>query len=129
MYAISINNKTADEKIRGALSISDEELPEFLHRIAGKKDAVAVCTCNRTEIYGEDGISEAFDQLALQSGLDVSLIRDHSLVFTDEEAIRHLFRVCAGLDSMVIGEDEILGQVKNAAKAAKAAGTYEDTFP
>lgn len=130
MFAISINNRTADDKLRGRLTIPDEKMADFLHEISDDKhDAVVVCTCNRTEIYGEKDLNETVDRLSEETQVDSSVIREHCLVFTDEEAVRHLFKVCAGLDSMVIGEDEILGQVKNAAKTARTAGTYGNSFP
>lgn len=130
MYVISINNRTADKDLRGRLSIRDDDLEDFLRRVSeGESDTVAVCTCNRCEIYGEGDAQQAVERLAEYSGVDVSEIREHCLTYVDKNAIRHLFSVCAGLDSMVIGEDEILGQVKNACRSAKSAGTYGNSFP
>lgn len=131
MYVISVNNKTAGSALRGELAVSDTDMPAFLRSVSGKNhdDTVVVCTCNRTEVYGEGTPDHAISELSQKSGVDSSLIRDHCLVFADEDAIKHLFRVCAGLDSMVIGEDEILGQVRNSAKCARQAGTYGNSFP
>jgi glutamyl-tRNA reductase len=130
MFAISINNRTADEDLRGRLTIPDEKMTGLMHALSdASHDAVVVCTCNRTEIYAEGSPDKAIEELSKETLVDSSAIREHCLVFTDEEAVRHLFKVCAGLDSMVIGEDEILGQVKKAAKTARAAGSYGNTFP
>ncbi|MGN8772759.1 glutamyl-tRNA reductase [Candidatus Weimeria sp. HCP3S3_B5] len=130
MFAISINNRTADERLRGALTVADGQLDYMLGRISDRNhDAVVICTCNRTEIYGELGTEKAINALSAVSGVDPSIIREHCLVFTGEAAIGHLFNVAAGLDSMVIGEDQILGQVKDAAKRARAAGCYGNSFP
>ncbi|MGN0522593.1 MAG: glutamyl-tRNA reductase, partial [Eubacterium sp.] len=76
-------------------------------------EAVFLTTCNRTEVYGVGNVYEALDILSGYSKSDVG-IKNNVLIFDGENAIRHLFRVACGIESMVVGEDEILGQIKNA---------------
>ncbi|MHB8157618.1 MAG: glutamyl-tRNA reductase, partial [Desulfocucumaceae bacterium] len=89
---------------------------------------VIISTCNRTEIYGatrelDDGLGAVWDFLSVKSGVDISEIKNCTYVHNLYDAIRHLFRVASGLDSMVLGETQILGQVKNAYQAAFGYGS------
>jgi glutamyl-tRNA reductase len=88
------------------------------------REAAILSTCNRTEIYcaaGEPG--QALDWLADYHALDSGDLKPYVYTFPQGDAVRHAFRVAAGLDSMVIGEPQILGQMKDAVRAAEAAGT------
>jgi glutamyl-tRNA reductase len=110
---------------REQLAFSPEELPGALQRIKTKTQGAAILsTCNRTEIYATipegDGAS-LIELLNEEKGATID--RSRFYVLQHEDATRHLFRVAAGIDSMVLGESQILGQVRDAMSAATAAGT------
>lgn len=122
-----MNHTTADVALRERIAANNETLlatgQEIMHsaRVAG---LVLVTTCNRTEIYVEaQGINLLLEWLARRLDIDISDIQKFVYVHFDLEAARHLMQVACGLDSMVIGEVEILGQLKNAYKLAKQQGT------
>ena len=130
MFVVSINFKTASERLRGRLALSDENVVDYMKRLRqnGISECVFLSTCNRLEIYGSGEYQKATRLLARYTDTDVSLIREHLLIFQGEDALRHLFRVASGLESMVIGEDEILGQVKRAYFLAQSSGCLGEEF-
>jgi len=110
------------------LSYTQDEIPEALRSIAAfTGEAYLLCTCNRTEIYVASREPQEEDILLgyLAQSRDVSreLLEGHYYVERDEDAVRHLLQVASGLDSMVVGESQILGQVGDAFEVASAAGT------
>ncbi|MBK8575291.1 MAG: glutamyl-tRNA reductase [Elusimicrobia bacterium] len=126
---VGLSHRTAPVEWRERLAVSDDRLPAFLDSLrfmVGAGEAVLLSTCNRVEVYAvtpPEGEAECLlrkSLLALHG--DVSL--DGSLyALEDEGAIRHLFRVAAGLDSLVVGEAEILGQVKRSYDQARQAAS------
>jgi len=138
LIALGINHNTAPVEIRERLSFSDQELGPVLHELSalpGVQEVAVLSTCNRTEIYGsldENGDKALVDWLSRRqaarggnstSDLDQSLYR-----FSDAEAVRHAMSVACGLDSMVLGEPQILGQMKQAYETALSAGTVQRTL-
>lgn len=130
VVAIGVNHRSAPPATLEQLALSADALPKALTEIAGSdvvSEAVVVATCNRTEVYVHaerfhDGFRDVREALALLSGADPETF-DHALyVHYHDEAARHLFRVAAGLDSLVLGEHEILGQVAKAWELARAEG-------
>ncbi|MBU1262915.1 glutamyl-tRNA reductase [bacterium] len=124
---LGINHKRASIEIREMVAISKNSLPSFLKKLKGYfKEAVLLSTCNRTELYvvgPKDGLKERLIDSLLESGAED--LKDLFYFYSDKDVAYHLFRVAAGLDSMVIGEHEILGQVKDAYLSAaeeKATG-------
>ncbi|MCL5105637.1 MAG: glutamyl-tRNA reductase [Armatimonadetes bacterium] len=130
LVVIGLNYKTAPVELREKLSISDGQLPEALQDL-GAREHISEClilsTCNRTEVYAytpaktddavvTNWISEFF-------GVSPTDFTPHLYSQSGHKAIEHLFRVAAGVDSMVLGEAQILGQVKNAYAAASEAGS------
>ena len=121
---VGINHKTAPVAVRECFAFAAEELPEALPRFGGA--AVLLSTCNRTEVYltSHHPIT-AGSVIALlhelKGGADAQPNAFYHM--TNGDAARHLFRVAAGVESMVIGESEILGQVRSAFGAATEAGT------
>ena len=109
--------------MREQIAVAADAVPsrlEVLRAIPGVREAVLLTTCNRLEIFAAvDGIG-AGDELLRTLGEKAAA---HALLRSGDEALRHLFRVAASLDSMVVGEAQILGQVKDAAAVARAAGT------
>lgn len=125
---IGLNHNTAPLEIREKLYIRKGSIPRLLARIQqeGVNEAVIVSTCNRTEIYysGDDNdemVQKIRRVLADSIAAHDSWFDRYMYIFKDEEAFRHLFLVASGLDSMVIGEPEILGQVKEAYRIAASA--------
>lgn len=129
MYCISISYKSADIQLRQRLAFSKNACHKIMFDlISGNKvsECVVLCTCNRTEVYfcGEKGSEKAVvAALADNAGVSEELLSKHLFLFCDDTAIFHLFKVACGIDSMVIGEDEILGQTKSAYLFAKECHT------
>jgi glutamyl-tRNA reductase len=122
---VGLNHETSPVEERELLAFSPEELPAALARISERTQGAAILsTCNRTEIYATvaegDGAS-LIHLLNEEKGANVDPSRFY--VLQHKEAVAHLFRVAAGIDSMVLGESQILGQVREAMSAATAAGT------
>ncbi len=122
-----LNHKTAPIELRERLAIGPDVLPETTMALLaepGVTEAMILSTCNRVELLvGHNGLEPALPEfLATRFGIDRNLLAPHIYLHRDEEAIRHLFRVAASLDSMVVGEAQILGQVKNSWNAARQLG-------
>ena len=123
---IGISHKTAPVQIRALFAFTDENKKELMTRICTQKEireCVLLSTCNRTELYtvSEENISVRSVMTAMQrimldmAGIgDAGEVSEHLRFYQGTQAVRHLFYVAAGLDSMVLGEDQILGQVKKA---------------
>jgi glutamyl-tRNA reductase len=125
---IGVNHKTAPIELRERIAISRDDLPEVTRALAsvpGVSECMIVSTCNRVEILtAVDSPSIDLTTFLQQHfGLDPKLLKDHLYEHRDQQAVRHLFRVAASLDSMVVGESQILGQVKEAFATARTAGT------
>jgi glutamyl-tRNA reductase len=125
---IGVNHKTAPIELRERIAISRDELPDTTRALAetpGVEECMIVSTCNRVELLAAVDSPEtdlaAF--LHRRFGIDPALLAPHIYEYRDQEAVGHLFRMAASLDSMVVGEPQILGQVKEAFAVAKAAGT------
>lgn len=128
IYNINISHRTAPVEVRELLAFTGREKRELLNK-ALLLDAVTECvlitTCNRTEIYvaGEANAPlEVMKLLISFKKADYQIMAKYLLRYDQERAVKHLFRVTCGLDSMVIGEDEILGQVKEDFALAKEEG-------
>jgi glutamyl-tRNA reductase len=130
---LGVNHKTAPVEIRERLAFNDEACAEGLRRVVDGeivREGLIVSTCNRVEILGATSAEQLeFGAGQLKTFLDTSgrlptgFLDQHLYRHTDEDAVRHLFRVAASLDSMVIGEPQVLGQVRHAYSLAVEAGT------
>lgn len=124
LFSLSISHKQAPLEVRKLFSFQQEERQLFLRYMKeteGVSGSVLVSTCNRTEVYfsGEkDAVIRVEQLLAGEKKVDVHMLRKYFRSYQGEKAIRHLFHVMSGLDSMVLGEDEILGQMREAYNAA-----------
>jgi len=128
LILLGINHKTAPIELRERVAIPREALAGAamsLLEMAGVSEAMILSTCNRVEILtATDSASvDIAGFLHQHLSIDPALLRPHLYEYRDREAIRHLFRVAASLDSMVVGEPQILGQVKEAYTVAREAGT------
>ena len=127
IFLTGLNHNTAPIAVRERVSFTREQLPEALSHLVNRfGEGVILSTCNRTEIYALTNSPDraADDILGLVSdfhGLDQHILENHTYNLTDADAARHLFRVSSGLDSMILGESQILGQVRTALAAAADA--------
>jgi glutamyl-tRNA reductase len=125
---IGVNYKTAPIELRERIAISREDLPETTRALAaipGVTECMIVSTCNRVELLAalDSPDVDLAGFLHRHFSLDPALLAPHIYRRHDRDAVRHLFRVAASLDSMVVGEPQILGQVKEAFAVARASGT------
>ncbi len=125
---IGVNHKTAPIALREKIAIGRDELAESTRALAatpGVTECMIVSTCNRVELLAvaEDPETSVAPFLSRQFGIDAAVLSPHLYEYHDKEAVSHLFHVAASLDSMVVGEPQILGQVKEAFAVARAAGT------
>lgn len=134
LIVFGINHKTAPVDIREKVAFSPDSLVDALESLGkthGVDESVIVSTCNRTEIYvkGENQESEVIAQWLSQfHGVDDSALKQNSYAYKDSQAITHIMRVASGLDSLILGEPQILGQVKQAFVDAKNSGSVNATF-
>ncbi len=132
LIALGINHQTAPLSLREKVAVDAAALPEALRSLLaldGVQEAAILSTCNRTEVYAqvETSSEPALVQwLAARHDLDASTLAGYVYRHDEAEAVRHLFRVATGLDSLILGEPQILGQVKEAWAAARAAGSLHN---
>lgn len=135
IIVVGLNFRTAPVEIREKFTFSEQELPDALQALKETKsilECVIVNTCNRTELYAvvdQLHVCGHFirDYLSRRCHIPMNEFTNHLYIYEDEEAMSHLFRVTSGLDSMVLGETQILGQVKQSfllAQKQKTTGTF-----
>ena len=128
---LGINHRTAPVEVRGQVAFPPEELPNALQEITGLdnvREAAILSTCNRTELYcasQSDTLDPVTDWLCAFHGLRKDTLLPHLYSFEGADAVRHMLRVAAGLDSMILGEPQILGQMKNSFQEASRAGSLD----
>lgn len=125
-----INYQTADLELRNQLAFASEDVPKVLKRLISSgivREAILLSTCNRTELYCiTNDINFVINALCDMHEICPRTIRQHGYIHNDDKCAHHLFRVISGLDSMVLGESEIVSQIKSAmelAREVKAVGT------
>ncbi|MDA0712077.1 MAG: glutamyl-tRNA reductase [bacterium] len=126
-----LSHRTAPVAIRDGVAVLPKAVESVLHalqKIPSVDECALLSTCNRTEIYLvtskiDEAVSRVWETVAQKSGISSDELRAHLFGYTDEEALRHLFEVASGLDSMVMGEPQIAGQVKDAGAFALASGS------
>jgi len=135
VWALGINHHTAPLDLRGRFAFAIDRVPEVLsglrREVAKEPEATLLSTCNRTEVYcasDEAGMEATLHWLAQTGGVSPQVLKEHSYTLTNDEVARHAFRVASGLDSMVLGEAQILGQLKDAVRAAEQAGSLGATL-
>lgn len=135
LLAVGLNHTTAPVSLREQLALAPDQLGRavqaarswFARQGAGGSDEAAILsTCNRTEMYAASDIANPLDAsaqfLAHYHALNFAELRPHLYMLPQDSAVRHAFRVASGLDSMVLGEPQILGQMKDAVRTAEEAG-------
>ena len=130
LFALGINHHTAPLDVREQVAFQPERLAQALGDLVCERqlrEAAILSTCNRTELYcaaeQPSGVTLAADWLARYHALPVEKLKPYLYSFPQRDTVRHMFRVASGLDSMVLGEPQILGQMKQAARTAEEAGT------
>ncbi|WP_176663123.1 glutamyl-tRNA reductase [Variovorax sp. SG517] len=139
VWALGLNHTTAPLDLRGRFAFALDQIAPTLQSLRSsfasgrhpQVEAAIISTCNRTEIYCASehaALDHTFGWLAQSGGVAPALLRSHAYTLHDGEAARHAFRVASGLDSMVLGEAQILGQMKDAVRAAETAGALGSTL-
>lgn len=135
---VGINHKSAPVEVRERLAFTEEACSTGLHALVDGeivREGLIVSTCNRVEVLAEttserlsDTIERVNQFLSRTDSVPRSFLETHLYQHTDDEAVRHLFRVASSLDSMVVGEPQVLGQVRRAYSIALEAGTAGRTL-
>lgn len=144
LLTLGLNHQTAPVAVRERVAFGGDALVpalrDLLRDVPAVREAAILSTCNRTEIYcgqaDPSGAQNLRQWLSHHSGCETSALADNLYCYPDERAVSHAFRVASGLDSMVLGEPQILGQMKHAFYAATDAGTtgkvlnrlFQDSF-
>ena len=135
VWALGLNHTTAPLDLRGRFAFAIEQVGPVLdslkHSFGSQTEATILSTCNRTEIYcasQEIAMPQTLQWLAQSGGVSPDSLHNHIYTLVDDEAARHAFRVASGLDSMVLGEPQILGQMKDAVRVAREVGTLGTTL-
>ena len=135
VWALGLNHNTAPLDLRGRFAFAVEQMGPSLttlrNTFTGDSEVAILSTCNRTEIYGagtHNQMQQTLAWLAQSGGVPMDALQGHTYELTESEAARHAFRVASGLDSMVLGEPQILGQMKDAVRAASEAGALGTTL-
>lgn len=134
IIALGINHKTAPVELREKVAFSPEQISEALQQLSGHahfNEAVIVSTCNRTEVYcslAQQNSQTLLQWLSSFHGLDEHELSKNIYCHEGSDAINHLMRVACGLDSLVLGEPQILGQIKQAYNSAKTHNAVGVTF-
>ncbi|WP_158886528.1 glutamyl-tRNA reductase [Amycolatopsis anabasis] len=136
ILAIGLSHRTAELTTLERAAIPAGELGKVLHELQQTRhisEVMALSTCNRIEVYAvvetfHGGLADVTEVLARQAGLEPAALYDNLYVHYAGAAVEHVFSVAAGLDSMVVGESQILGQVRSAYAVAREAGTVGRTL-
>ena len=127
LFTLGINHQTAPLAVREQVAFNPEAMESALHNLiahGAAKEATILSTCNRTEVYCSTQEPERIvNWLANYHKMESSQIKPYLYTLSHNEAVKHAFRVASGLDSMVLGEPQILGQMKDAVRYAEQAGT------
>lgn len=122
-FALGVNHQTASVELREQVAFNPEKLRALLAEQSHDQvlnDMVVVSTCNRTEVYAmAENAEMVLDWLAQKNDIDVKQLQNHIYRYENSDAVTHLMRVASGLDSLMLGEPQIMGQVKSALNLAK----------
>ena len=131
LVVVGCNHRATPLGLLERMTVAPDDLPKTLHDLAAAEhlsESVLLSTCNRIEVYAyaerfHGGYADVRELIARHSGLPPETVGDELYAHHDADAVRHLFAVAAGLDSVVVGEHEVLGQVRDAWQAARSEGT------
>jgi glutamyl-tRNA reductase len=136
LLAVGLSHRSTPVELLERMSLDADALSKLLHDLVGSEhigEALVLATCNRLEIHADvtkfhGGVKEIGEQLAAHTGVDMDTLTDHLYVHYEDRAVQHVFEVAAGLDSMVVGEQQILGQLRVALNVARDEGTVGRTL-
>ena len=135
VWTLGLNHNSAPLDLRGRFAFALDQMAPTLKGLRAAfpqhPEAAIVSTCNRTEVYCAADmlhVDHTLHWLAQAGNVPAEALRAHTYLLADDQAARHAFRVASGLDSMVLGEAQILGQLKNAVRAADEAGALGTTL-
>ncbi|MEP1445074.1 MAG: glutamyl-tRNA reductase [Paraglaciecola sp.] len=134
LIAFGINHKTAPVELREKIAFSPDAIVQALaslRQITGATESVILSTCNRTEVYAQldsQQTTNIVNWLANFHGVQLNDLEENSYLYTEQQAANHIMRVACGLDSMMLGEPQILGQVKQAFTDARNSGVIKGYF-
>src|ERR687893_3144487 len=136
LVVLGLHHRSAPLELLERTTVAPERLPKVLADLVGREDvreAVVLSTCNRTEVYASverfhPGVGDLRDALSELASTAPEDLADHVYTYHDTAAVAHLFTVAAGLDSALLGESEILGQVRRAWEVAAAEGASGATL-
>jgi glutamyl-tRNA reductase len=128
ILAFGINHKSASVDLRGRISFAPEIVVQVLQdarSILHVQEVALLSTCNRTEVYlfGETTDVQLLTWLSMIKGVEIGQLQDCYYCYRDEQAITHMMRVASGMDSLILGEPQIFGQIKSAYSVGREAGT------
>ncbi|MYH76876.1 MAG: glutamyl-tRNA reductase [Acidimicrobiaceae bacterium] len=131
LVVVGCNHRATPLGLLERMTVAPDDLPKALHDLAVAEhlsESVLLSTCNRIEVYAyaerfHGGYADIRELIARHSGLPPEIVGDELYSHHDADAVRHLFAVATGLDSVVVGEHEVLGQVRDAWQAARSEGT------
>src|ERR1700709_90996 len=137
VLVVGLSHRTAPVSLLECAAVPADDLRKTLdelHRAETISEVLLLSTCNRIEVYADvarfhPAVAEITTVLARQPGLEVGDLADHLYVHFAEAAVEHLFAVASGLDSMVVGESQILGQLRGAYASSTEAATVGTTTP
>jgi glutamyl-tRNA reductase len=131
LLAVGVSHQTAPVALLEQFTMGADDTVKALHELVGSdhvSEAIVLATCNRVEVFAEvdrfhGGVTDVSRVLARQAGATVEELSPYVTVHYEDQAVAHLFTVAAGLDSMVVGETQVLGQLRNAYALAREQGT------
>jgi glutamyl-tRNA reductase len=131
LLAVGVSHQTAPVALLEQFAMGADDTVKALHELVGSdhvSEAIVLATCNRVEVFAEvdrfhGGVTDVSRVLARQAGATVEELSPYVTVHYEDQAVAHLFTVAAGLDSMVVGETQVLGQLRNAYAIAREQGT------
>ncbi len=131
LLAVGVSHQTAPVALLEQFAMGADDTVKALHELVGSdhvSEAIVLATCNRVEVFAEvdrfhGGVTDVSRVLARQAGATVEELSPYVTVHYEDQAVAHLFTVAAGLDSMVVGETQVLGQLRNAYALAREHGT------
>ena len=131
LLVVGLSHRSASVELLERTALADDDIDKLLALATAAEhvdEAVVLATCNRLEVYADvrkfhGGVQELTDALVQRTGVRLEDLADHLYVHYEDRAVQHLFEVASGLDSMVVGEQQILGQLRGALQTAREAAT------
>src|SRR5690348_10318575 len=131
ILVVGLSHRSAPVAMLERAAVTGDDLVKLLHEVyeaPNLAEAVIVATCNRVEVYASvdkfhGGVSAISEMLARHSGVPLDELCEHLYVHYEDRAVQHIFGVACGLESMVVGEGQILGQIRQALKSGQEQGT------